>query len=609
MSFFHSLLSGRGGALPQSLDNKVAWYEGDNYSDEVWTDSFGLRDLVKPSGRNAPTSIADTLNGHAVVDFASASHQILETSQALSSLDDFTMYVLVKVDTYQLGLIVGCIETGAAYVFTGFSLLSLVTGFRNSIRDGSAAQNSDNTFSNTANYHLITIKHRSMGAGLSERTVKIDGNIYTNVFSINEISGPAQKLRVGSTFDNASFDGKIALIGICSVRHDYETELDVCNYINETYGMSFTLKRDIDFQGLVAIDGTTGKEFNGLDYIERGSVYDFFTGTVQGDLYHLAQTGVDTFTRTALASGLGEISSLCSYDWDGDGLKEILTAHKTGGQIKIHKSSTTVTGVYSSDDLVTGKDELQDFYLYDIDGDGVPEVFASYQGATVADGGILVLKYNGGDVTSAASWTVTERVHPAAWWIAGIINHGGNNILVFSARSNGANTGEVPGLYYYTIPATYTDAWTETTLTAVDKDYLHVRFGNILGNGNNDIVGISLTEDDIQVYNEGSAFAATTIAKKAGEVSFNIQPLGDIFGDGRSCFIHVMQSDFIYLVRWISVAGAAADWVYFPLRATLDHPGDNEILLLDVYNEGKSRIVWDDSENARDGHVYVFNIL
>lgn len=593
-----------------ALDGKVARYEGDNYSSEVWTDSFGLRDLVKPSSRNAPTSIGSAINGHDVVDFASTSNQVLETSSVLPAFSDFTMYVVYKVDAYQNGLLAGAIENGSAYVNTGFSFQSRTNGMRTTTRDGSANDVFDEVTTNTTDYHVACIKFNSMGAGVSERCTKIDGTIYEQNFLKNSMAGPDQKFKVGSDFMNSSFDGKVAEIIIFSERHDYQTESNVTTLLEEKYGLTFTLTRDIQYEGLVAIDGTTGKRFNGIDAIQDGSVYDFFAGTIEGDLYHLEQTGIGSFTRTELATGIGEISSVASYDWDNDGLKEIITTHKTTGDIKIHKTSTAVTGPYTSVNLLTGKVEAQDILLYDITSDGVPEVFISYQGTNSSNGGIIVMRYTGGDVTTPGNWTTIERLHPAAWWIAGIFDHNGSTILPFSARTNGANSGEVPGLYYFTIPSTYTDAWTETTITSVDTDWLHIRIGDVFAEGDNDLFAINLNEDDVYLYDEGNLFTGTTIAKKPGESGFNIQPLGDLFGDGRTCFINVTTTNGkLYLVRWLSLGGAAADWVYFPLHATSTHPGDDEILLLDVYDEGSPRIIWDDSESTVDGHIYVFKIL
>lgn len=596
-----------------TVSGALAYFEADDYNDtsDTWANRIAANvqyNLEPVAARNTPTKIAADINGHDVVNFVAASHQILQSDQVWDDLStDATIYLIVKIDIYQAGVILTNYQTGAAYANTGAGFLSRTNGIRGTIRNSSGgAQNFDALTTDTASYHLVTLKTRDMGSSLSERVIKLDGAIQNQVYNINNMTAATNRIHLGSSFDSVSFDGKIAAILICNKRHGFVEERNINNFFKTRFGLSFTLQRDIDFQGLTAIDSTTGKEFNGLDVLRRSdNKFDLFASTVQGDVYRFTQTAVDTFTRTAMASGVGETQSLAYLEINGTGY--IFLAHKVLNKISIRLADSP----YTAEDLVTSRTEPQDFYLYDIDGDGHDEVIFSYQGATSADGGIGVLDFTGVDPLEPTDWDVTFHVHPAGWWIAGIFEFGGNTILAFSARNNNVNADQEPGHYYVAITDPGTASWAfgaETTMNNTVRDWLHLRRGDILGNGNNDLIGIALTTDAMLVHSGADLTTESTIALPEVKPGFNVCPIGDLWGDGRTALFVATQLSSGAGHYWIGRFYNAA-WNWVALRPTNTHPNDNEVLLVDIYNEGKVRLIIDDSENVVDGHVYVMNVL
>lgn len=586
--------------------NLVGYYKGEDYASEQWPDLGPAgNDLVKPTSRNAPTLLPAELNGYGVVDFNSASHQILESLNALTSFTDVTMMVVIKVDVYQAGVVASMYDTGIAYENTGAGIISRTNGIRGTMRNSSSGvQNYDALISDTTNYHIFFLKCRSLGSGLSVRTVLIDDVLHDQSLQLNSMSAPNNKLKLGSSWDNVSFNGKVAMLKIWDTYLPWSRTRDEYNFANAKYALGHSpIKRDIDFIGLIPIDSSTNEEYNGLWPKRRSdNKYDLYTATISGLINRFRNDGINNFTRSQLKSGIGEMQNITGYDYDNSGFPQLFTAHKTLSKIMVHKTTGDEDGPYTSADLVTGITEPQHLYPYDIDGDGVAELFFTYQGSNSSNGGIGVLKYTGGDPLNPSNYSVTYHLHPGTWRIADIFLYQSNLIIAFSARNNGVNANSIPGHYYvpFTSPGTMSWAFgTEVTINNTVRDWLHLRTGDFLGNGNKDLIGIALTTDPMVLY-DGSNFSnQSTISLPASANGFNVSSARDLFADGSDAIWLALQNNKYYLGRNIN---GVRRW--FALLNTNTHPGDNESIWLDYFNEGKIRGMVDDSENVIDGHVY-----
>ena len=80
--------------------------------------------------------------------------------------------------------------------------------------------------------------------------------------------------------------------------------------------------------------------------------------------------------------------------------------------------------------------------------------------------------------------------------------------------------------------------------------------------------------------------------------------VGDIVINGRPTMIHVLTDDWIYKMYWDGVSA----WERRKIKATIAHPGDNELILLDLQNDGEFRWLIDSSPtNGAFAHIWCFN--
>lgn len=242
----HWLLSGGGGFTIPQLPGVRLWVNGDNLSTsgsnvESATNLIeGDPDFVKISDTRRPTLLAADLGGKNVIDFDKTSNQALKVDPGISGLTDYTMHLIFKADETGSGtkvLFSNVQNIGGTYLQEGWNFFISANNIYVSNRSG-VTQSKNFAFSDTSSYHVLTMKFQGVGTGTSKLRVKLDGVYKLDFDNLNPLVASDEIWYMGSTPDNASFNGKIATL---IVSEDYGSEQDDANVyeaLNSYYGLS-----------------------------------------------------------------------------------------------------------------------------------------------------------------------------------------------------------------------------------------------------------------------------------------------------------------------------------------------------------------------------------
>lgn len=247
----------------------------------------------------------------------------------------------------------------------------------------------------------------------------------------------------------------------------------------------------------------------------------------------------------------GEVEGCLWVDVDDDGQVELVVPDQGLGTIRIYKQATSdPRGTWTEGTIQTGRPNLQMAKAVDLDDDDQPEIVYTWEGTNGTTGGIHALKYNGGDVLSASSYTDHQLVqHPGAWWIADDLRDmAGNGRLdmAFTARAPAAdrNLANLPGLYWAERPASNPlGLWTKHTIHTTADDWMHCDFGDFCGNGaSNDILTHDLLKN-IRIFSAAGGWAspkspAIALMEGGGGQLWNACRLG-YKTNGRDAILHI----------------------------------------------------------------------
>lgn len=611
---------------PSDLLNQIMWLRETNTNTggqvDNWTNKFNAAlDMIKITDPRRPGLNAAGIEGSLTsIDYLLANSDILRCEGGLGLTADFTIYIVLKVTAFAATqLIIENTDNDAAFGNTGIQAqVRITTGdmwvdFRKNIAGSTNQQRVEFPYNSTA-WHLIHLKHDSVGAGTSINVVKQDGALIKKNTGMQPVVHNSNTLKIGGTgFDTSTpLGGSIAEVIITSDYHDAITEASVIDYFRTRYPIELGEIEFFDETKFRPIDSVS-EAWNGLDSILRGDgKYDFVAGTLTGKIYYLEQGAtINDWTTTLLVDTLREIQSLKVFGRTSGGRLILLSAHKDSsstndniGKIMTHLADTTDDqGAYTSATPIAAHDYPQQIVVYDIDNDGIDEFIFSFQGNGVGEGGVSWFKFTNVNTPLSGG---TEHVciqHSGAWWIDGPYDIGGTDRWIFSARNNRNPGNEVPGLYYLTPASPVTNAWAETTIDNTVLDFGHWSVGNIFGNSN-DIVIQNFSNDDIYAYNGASSFAKSTIITGVSSgIGTQLKIITGNIINGRSSFVSFVEDDWAYLNYW-----NGSTWSRRKLFQTLGHPADNEMFYLDIDNSGFLTVVFDDNTNLAAANVMMFRL-
>jgi hypothetical protein len=601
---------------PDSLTGKVLWARENNINDGTfasqWTNKWnGSNDLLALTDGDNPDYNAAGLNGNPTYGCVIAENNGFQSEATLGLTGDFTYSVVFRNN--DPSLVVGQIilentDNGVAFGNTGLQAQvredQLLVDFR--MNDAVDFQRITFGFTNT-DWNVLSVKHISDG-NASINIVKFNGKLIDKQFNREAVVHNSNLLKVGRNGfnNNVPFEGEFAEIFINSVAQDSDTEKQLLTYMeNRHASVDFTGYYDDD--DLFRLDDFNDKRWNGLDKkLRDDNKYDFIGGSLTGELYYFEQGDtVYDWTQTLLADVNREIQSLAILGRDSSGRLVIATVHKDSvidndeiGKVMIHRADTSDDkGSYSSVNIITNRRRPQDIIVYDVDGSGRMQFVWSYQGSSAGQGGIMRFTcLDEGDVLTASNWEEdTIRVHESAWWMERATINGSEGIL-FTARQNGINSAQVPGIYFIAQPDDVTGVWPLTTIDSTLLDWGHADVGNIFGGDGNDIIAMNFSGDDeVFAYDAGNSYAKSTlITRTSAEKSYNLKCSANLV-NGRNWFIHIVENDWAYRTYW-----DGSQWVSETIFSTIAHPSDNEALHVDADDSGVLRWFMDFSSDPFD---------
>lgn len=205
-----------------------------------WRDQYGLRNATSVAARNTPSQTDD--GGKKAIRFTRTNNEILRAS-AQTGVTTYTLFIVFKAnETTNNQKLVG--NGGASDTTHGFDVNIQTGNVRINNRNTNTQQQKSFAFTDTADYHVLTVKFQSVStAALNtfNRTVfKLD-----NVVKITD--GDAQPLLTssasfdfGSDASNVSFDGYFREIICVSEWMSEANERKVYQYLNTKWGLSVT---------------------------------------------------------------------------------------------------------------------------------------------------------------------------------------------------------------------------------------------------------------------------------------------------------------------------------------------------------------------------------
>lgn len=259
LSLINMLLDG-GSFDPSQLSNKAFWFNAsDPASGEVtsWTDRFLIGNAVPVAARNTPNKVTD--GDLPAIEFTRANNEILRIP-AITGIVTYTLFVVLKAKgTTNNQKVIG--NGGASDTTHGFDVNIQTDNFRINNRNTNTQQQKSFAFTDTASYHVITVKFQSVSTtalNAFNRTVFKQNNV------VKITDGDAQPLftssvgfDIGSDAANVSFDGYIREIICVKEWMSEANELKVYQYLNAKWGLSVTTTMpSYTFPGSVANNST-----------------------------------------------------------------------------------------------------------------------------------------------------------------------------------------------------------------------------------------------------------------------------------------------------------------------------------------------------------------
>lgn len=280
---------------PANFSNQVFWWRSDDLTEAAGeisnvNDRYNTNDLIAVGGRNTPNQIAAQLNGHPSIRFTSANNEIL-TEAGILGVTDMTFYILFKaLSTSSTRILFTNVASNQ-----GFNTLLDTNRIQATFRTGAASQLQQFNFSDVTTEHLLTLKFKSNGVGVSIAEMKLDGAERIRKTNLNSMQNSAGTIYLGSDLSNLSLDGHVYDVLLVNKFHTDAEENGMHSYINSRYAKaispavfnSFTFNSTLDaavtnlFGRYIYELGFVSMPILDLDHSWSGNANDFTDATMQ----------------------------------------------------------------------------------------------------------------------------------------------------------------------------------------------------------------------------------------------------------------------------------------------------------------------------------------
>ena len=308
------------------------------------------------------------------------------------------------------------------------------------------------------------------------------------------------------------------------------------------------------------------------------------------------------WTRHPIYTGdrLKKVEGIDVHDYDGDGTPEVFALDQAGGVLAVFSAETEKPAgswrMCLADRNCYG---AQDSMIADIAGDGAPELVYTWEGGDADSGGVKCLRYTGGPVGEADSWTVSTLVdHPGAWWLcsSGMLDldgDGSRDDIVFGARRN-RNSSPRPGVFWLEGPEDEGGEWSEHVIDDSPEAVLQLDAGDFDGDGvARDLVACAGPFQHAYLYTYPD-WERRKIELPADRGVWNARRTPYRAG-GRHGIVLTLANDHTYVLHW-----TGQSWTQRRLFSnTYGHPLDDRIIYTDLDGDGAAEAVIPDSGGNR----------
>lgn len=229
---------------PMTPDNRVIWYEANNVTLGTGTEITAMQNLFGGTGatvsgvRNTP-NIATDGGGNSIL-FTRANNEMLQ-SPAVTGITSYTMYVVFKANgTSSNQKIIG--NGGVSTTTNGSDVIINSNTVQVSNRNSSSAGSQSFAFTETSNYHVLTVKFETNGTTtsnfISRLSYKVDNVVKLSDSDVGILQSCSAAFDIGSDASNNSFDGYIKTIILYSDWHTDTEEQNMYYYLNNKWGLS-----------------------------------------------------------------------------------------------------------------------------------------------------------------------------------------------------------------------------------------------------------------------------------------------------------------------------------------------------------------------------------